>query len=700
MIRKVIYLLLAIIVFLVVAGLVFDFFFAVRPAWPELREGEPVPARPQAGDAQFHRTPFAPTYEERRTAFLEWMAQQELPEGRYGVWADIARLEHDPEHEISGAALQESLDFVNAHNDTADFHMAGLLRLYYKYAHSGALTPEQVAALEETFVSHKYWLDEPTATPMELWTENHQILTYSSEYLVGQLFPDATFTNNGENGAWHMGKGRERVLRWIDWRARTGMAEWDAVIYYRMDLAALLNLVDFAQDEEVAVKAAMMVDLLLFDIGVDTYYGQYTSAHGRATAESIKSQAGQSIQNLVALVWGLGRFQSGSEMASIALATSERYQLPGVIEAIAVFNPVEYRNFERQSIPVSDEAAEMYGLSFDDINDVDIWWGMGAFTHPKVIELTVNTADEWDLWHYPDFRPLKDVAKILQSLNLLSIASRVLNPDTNGVVTDEANMLTYRTPDYVLASAQDYRKGEKGYQQHIWKAALDPYAVVFVTNPDSLREDDEHRPSYWSSHGRLPRTGQVDNILIAVYDIDRYPSPDLFEARHYAFTHAYFPQWAFDEVVEASQEDGSGWIFGRKDDGYIALYSHQPFEWQAEGPDAGQEIIALGRQNIWIVQMGRAAVDGSFDNFVVSIANTPVDVRGLNVEFEALGKGLVSFGWDAPLTLDGEEIPLKDYPRWNNPFTEAGFGILQYLIEFNGQRLELDFENGIRLIQD
>jgi hypothetical protein len=692
--------LLIVVVILVIGGVIFDRAFAVRPAWPEAREGEPVPTRPIPGEPQFQRTPFAPTFEERRSAFLEWGYASDTPPERGGVWVDIAKLEYQPDHQISEAALQASLDFVNAHEDTADFHLAALMRLYYKHASSGALTAEQVAALEATFTSHKYWLDEPNPTPMELWTENHQILTYSSEYLAGQRFPQATFSNNGESGEWHMAAARERILRWIEWRARTGMAEWDAVIYYRMDIAALLNLVDFARDEEIATKAAMMVDLLLFDIGTDTYYGQYTSSHGRATAASIKSQAGQSIQNLVALVWGLGRFQSRGEMASISLATSERYQLPTVIEAIGQDNPEEYTNLERQSIPVSDEAAETYNLNFDDIKDVDIWWGMGAFTQPKVIDLTVQTANEWELWHYPDFRPLKDVALTLQEVNLLGAASALLDPDTNGAVMDEVNKITYRTPDYALASAQDYRKGQKGYQQHIWKAALDPYAVVFVTNPDSLREDDQDRPSYWSSDGRLPRTGQARNVLIALYDIDRYPSPSIFEARHYAFTHAYFPIWAFDEVVEASAEGDGGWVFGRKGEGYIALYSHQPYEWQAEGPDADQEIIALGRRNVWIVQMGRAAVDGPFEDFVLSIANAPLSVRGLNVEFESPGNGLVTFGWHDPLVVEDEELPLGGYDRWNNPYSITEFGSLQFVIEFENKRLDLDFENGTRQIKD
>lgn len=671
---------------------------AVRPAWPPARTGTPVPARPQPDDPPFHRQPFAATFDERRAAYLAWAAARPTPADRGGIFTDILKLAHDPRATLSEAALKDALDFVNARNDTADFTMAGLIRLLYLFG--DRMTPEQRSGIESALLNFKYWLDEPSPTPMELWTENHQILSHSAEYLAGQLFPDKTFTNDGRSGRQHLTIARDRILRWIDWHARTGMAEWDAVIYYRMDIAALLNLADFAVDEEVAKRAAMMVDLLLFDMVSDSYYGQYVSSHGRATAESIKSQAGQSIGTLQALAWGLGRFSSASEMASVALATSPRYRVPPLIEAIARDVPAEITNLERHSIPVTDEAARRYGLRFDAIEDVPIWWGMEAFTHPKTVALTVRTADAWNLWHYHDFRDLQAIGKPLARLGLLSIATQLFDPDPNGTWLLEVNKITFRTPDYVLASAQDYRKGEKGYQQHIWRAALDPYAVVFVNNPDSLREDDRHRPSYWASDGRLPRTAQVRNVLIALYDLPEHAGLPPFEARHYLFTHAYFPRWAFDEVREVASPRGGGWILGRKGDGYLALYAGQPYRWQTEGPDAGQEIIALGRRAVWLVQLGRRAVDGPFEAFVEAVTSAPLTVRGLAVTYRAPGVGEVTFDWHGPLRVDGQEVSLRNYPRFGNPYTRsAEFGTAVYRFEFAGRRLELDFPAGVRRIE-
>jgi hypothetical protein len=224
--------------------------------------------------------------------------------------------------------------------------------------------------------------------------------------------------------------------------------------------------------------------------------------------------------------------------------------------------------------------------------------------------------------------------------------------------------------------------------------------VVFATNPDDLKEGDNHRPSYWMSNGRLPRSVQYKNLLIALYDIPTHPSaPYPLETRHYAFTHAYFPKWAFDEVQEAPGANGGGWIFGRRGDGYVALYSDQPYQWTTSGPDAGQEIISLGYRNVFICQMGRKAVDSSFADFVSAVTGASLKVSGVTVRYNAPGLGLATLDWNSPFMVGENEIALRNYPRWDNPYTTVEFGSLDYVIKYQGQLLELNFENDTRIMK-
>jgi len=582
---------------------------------------------------------------------------------------------------------------MNARTDPADFTVAYMVRLYCLHHADGALTPAQAAAIREALLNYKYALDEPGQSETEMWTENHQILSHGSDYLVGQMFPDAIFQNDRRTGREHRDKARALLLRYLNFHARTGPAEWDSVPYYNMDLAALLNLVEFAGDPEIQVRATMTVDLMLFDAAVNSYYGQLGTSHGRATIRTVRSAADDSFLNFQTLVFGRGRLQS-VDMASTMLVTGRRYIVPPVLEAIGLDLPEESLNFERHSIPFTAEAAARYGLSLTDVGDFEFWWGMGAFTHPNVINLTYDAIEKNHLWYYANLRPLRTFGRVLRPLGLLPLASRVLSPDSNGAAMSEVNKVTYRTPDAMLSTAQDYRPGEKGYQQHIWQATLGPFAVVFVNNPGSY--DLGEGPGYWTSNGRMPRNAQYRNVLISIYNIDRHVAPGGLDTRPYGFTHAYFPRWAFDEIVETRSGSGGGWTFARLADGYLGLYSHLPCQWAPSGQEPGHEIGAPGLQNIWICQVGRKATDGSFQAFVQKVSQAAIEVKGLQVAYRAPGIGELQFGWSGPLTLDGKPIRLHNYPRWDNPYAHVEFDSEQFHVEFNGKSLDLDFERGTR----
>lgn len=668
----------------------------VHPSWPPLRQGETIPTRPGPDEPVHHRTPFLPAFEQRRQKYLEWVTDP----SQTNLNAQICSMATGKP--LNQASLQGAMDRVNTRVDSADFAMLRIIRINYMNLKSGLLVTSQKKAIKQAILNFKYWLDEPnpTLSKMEFWTENHQISIHSSEYLAGQLFPDELFTNNKRSGRWRMEHARSKILKWLSWRASTGFAEWDSVPYYRFDMAALLNLIDFAEDDEIVQKATIILDQMLLCIAADSFYGMYGTSMGRSASHHIKSIDGDNMATAQALLWGLGAFRSKSDILAAFLATSENYRIPPVLEKIGQDVPGEMTNKERHSINVTQQEAEQLGLRFDSTDEVAFWWGMHAFTHPKVIHLTMHTIEKWKLWHYPGMSPLRHAGKWLSRFGLLKQGAKWLGPDSNGMITSQVNKVTYRTPDYMLSCAQDYRKGEKGFQQHIWQATLDPYAVVFVTNPGSLRERD--RPGYWDSQGRFPRAAQHRNVLISIYNIDR--TPDLLEgvgneyAQLFAFTHAYFPRWAFDEINEIPVTNGGGWILGRRDKGYIALYSHLPYGWQTKGPDAGQEIIAPGRENVWICQLGREGTDGSFEDFYGTIARAEVKTEGLQVSYNAPGAGQYEFGWEGPLKVAGEEISLRDYPRFGNPYCQAEFGQTAFDISLGEHKLELDFEVPRRVI--
>jgi hypothetical protein len=266
---------------------------------------------------------------------------------------------------------------------------------------------------------------------------------------------------------------------------------------------------------------------------------------------------------------------------------------------------------------------------------------------------------------------------------------------------DEPDIYTYKTPDYMLSTAQDHRKGFGGDQHHIWQATLAPNAVCFTTHPGRIGEAS---PNYWEGSGVLPRSVQIKNLNITVYNITTF-FPGIYVPIKNFYTHAWIPKDKFDEVVEKN-----GWIFVRKDKGYLAIHSQQPYIWNEEGleveghnipknpEDFNREVIALGKQNIWLCQMGREAEDGSFEQFVEVVSSAGLTFSGQNVEYQAPGIGLVRFGWEGPLTVDGENVNVEDYPRYDNPYVQAEFDPNEIHVKANGKELYLNWETSERVI--
>ena len=57
-------------------------------------------------------------------------------------------------------------------------------------------------------------------------------------------------------------------------------------------------------------------------------------------------------------------------------------------------------------------------------------------------------------------------------------------------------------------------------------------------------------------------------------------------------THAWFPKAMFDETLN---ETGDGtWLFGRKRDGFVALYSARQVDWKSSDPFKDKEVLAEG----------------------------------------------------------------------------------------------------------
>jgi hypothetical protein len=637
---------------------------------------------------EFSIVPFAPDFETRRRAFFSFILQNPAPTNPKAPWHELARLAAGatPHEGILSAAL----DYLDGRFDCADCSLHAFLRLLNQYRHHLRLSEELISRSQETILRFKYWPDEPGQDEMCTWTESHYILFASAGYLAGQLYPDQTFINSGRSGIEMMEIFRPRILRWMDLRFYTGFSEWLSNVYYDEDLTALLNLVDFCKDEDIQRRSAMLIDLLLFEIAVNSFSGVFGSSHGRSYEPMQKWAAQESITDTQKLLFGRGIFAGSDNMSAASFALSLRYRVPDVIYAIAN----DYQRDEllqRQRVGICIDQANWWGLKPDGFENGMQLLTLEAYLHPRTARLFVKMLNRFNWWDNPYFAPFSQRRRMLQILNTTRLLPSIVHYyryDVCRNTREEANLYTYRTPDYMLSSAQDYRKGYGGDQQHIWQATLGPDAVCFTTHPARLSGSP---PNYWTGSGSLPRVAQIKNVLISIYHITRFPA--LYVPNELGYTHAWVPRDRYEELIERD-----GWIFARLGNAYLALLSQHPYRWHdLPGEDQGREVLVEGKDNIWICELGRREVDGDFSQFVDRILQAEVLFSRLGVCYQSPSQGLLEFSWDGLFRQDGRDVPIGDFPRYGSPYVQVDFPSELIPIRFGEKSLELDWTVGRRI---
>jgi hypothetical protein len=193
----------------------------------------------------------------------------------------------------------------------------------------------------------------------------------------------------------------------------------------------------------------------------------------------------------------------------------------------------------------------------------------------------------------------------------------------------------------------------------------------------------------------MPRVVQVEDVALILYD-PKLPSRLLFSA----FTHAFFPRAAFDEVVQ-----GGGWTFGRKGRGYVALWSAAPTQWQTTGTFADRELIAPGARNAWICQVGNEREDGTFADFRARITAARVSSVGqgndlpgtpLSVSYDAPGVGPLELAFEGAPTRNGQAFSEGGFERYDSPYSQTPWGARKIAIAHAGAKLDLDLDKGTR----
>ncbi len=620
--------------------------------------------------------------------------------GNNSIYRELARLElHErgqETNEFNQENFHKSIQCIYDRIDCFDFVLPGFIYMMAKYSDSDILPDEIKAEAKTMILGCKYWIDEggPEKSPC-YFTENHQMLYHCNEYIAGQLYKDEVFSNNGKNGNWHMGHAKPFILRWLEWRFRFGFCEWLSNNYYHEDMLSVSLLAVFADDEEIKTKAKMIIDLIFFDMALNSYKGIFGSSHGRTYCQNITNTRDGSFV-LRSLFLGIGDEELALSAAAVQLAIAG-YKVADPILSCAHDNRT-FENIQCMSMNVEEGAA--LGVDPLDYKNLTYFWGMGANNHKMVVNNTLKTKAE------PGYYLIERAKSMKEHYDLCEAAGVYTDPDGDYTSRPKADLYEYKTKDYMLSCVQDHQKGAFGFQIHVWQATLGGKAVIFTNHPAT--DDYRGRPNKWAGNRIMPKTQQYKNVLISMYNttVGKVPA--------YTYhTHAYIPQEFLDETVEKD-----GWVFCRKGDGYAAIrpvsgytswlpadINYNPYMGLKKENEDGNpikvkdyEYDATGRSNVWICEMGSKDESGSFDNFIKSFRCADITGDVFGISYKSPTQGVVTAGWSEPLTVNGDEIRTDYHVRYDNPWCKAARGVLKLEISDNDSVLSLDFVNNDRTL--
>jgi hypothetical protein len=665
------------------------------------------------------------TWRASQDAYLRYATEVLSPTSPVNVLAHFERARRDRRFRFDSSAIgpdsfAATFAKIDAFQDTSDFDLLALVALWE--GHRRELRPDLRAAIEQRFVGFRYWYTDPLPANVIddkwFWSENHRIIFHTLEYLTGRGLPDTTFAITGLSGRQQADNGRQRIEQWLDEKAAWGFAEWHSDVYYQEDIEALTLLTQYGE-RDVARRAAVVLDLFLYDLAVHQLKGNNGVTHGRSYMKDKSRAADQDMFGLTKLLFDTTSqpYRSRSDAGSTYLAVSDRYHLPEVIRRVAR-STRPFTDHTHMGAPLDlDEPFTTAPVSavpeapYDDPSGVPFWWERGAQTAWQAVPQTLATIDQYDLLETELFQPFKPLIELTGGD---PVASRQLAYSLrcmiNAAVLSEVDTVTWRSRDAMLSTAQDYRPGCYGEQYHAWQATLDEDAVVFTTLPgNEPRAGDRwvDADKYWTGTGAMPRSAQQGSAAIHLY-APKYaangPGP-LQSFTYLNYTHAYFPTERFDEVRQVGH-----WTIGRRGKGYVALWSWRETSWRTHDPSVTFtngltqpfDLVAPGgATNAWIVEVGDASRWGSFDAFASAVAAAPITVtdlgpgsdglpRGFDVSYRSPAEGQLDFSSVGGFRVDGADVDLHPTARFDNPFGVTGADDTRVSIAEAGATLRLD----------
>jgi hypothetical protein len=571
------------------------------------------------------------------------------------------------------------LDFINHRYDCSDFRMISIIRSLYCYQEF--ISDETKALMINTVLGFKYRMEDPGIDGMCFWSENHQLIFSTVEYLAGHLYETELFKNTGYLGLFHKERAYTNLLYWFKTRFDLGFVEFHSNTYFEEDIAPLSLLIDLAPDINIKKQATILMDLILLDIAMHQYKGYFSAASGRCYEEQKINPNRQDVLDIIKKAFDLGPVKDYDyTRLSTDFILNKTYKVPEVILKIA---NLQDRLIIKDSHGLNLNEVKTY---FEDSKDYMTtgmyYWSMESFSNVESIDLTMSMFHDWKLKHNTFLKNLDTFDKaFFKKLKLMKPILKLLNPTTQGVAIQRGNVYTYKQKDYFLSTAQMHVPKTFGDQQHIGGALLNSDVSVFITHPASAFFEDNSRnfsPSYWVGNGIMPFAFQDENQVLYYFDLT--PRKGMFEKKRHLFTHLYFDQSQFDEVVH-----GDTYVIGKVGNAFIGINTLQPLV-----KESATEYRQHGKHTAWMMTLS-STDEISFDLFVSKIKEQTITRHKHTIACNRL-----SIDTKRNECFVNNVKTTTTYNRFETPFISASSCSDTYKIKYDHLVLTLNLKEMIR----
>ncbi|MFV0504960.1 MAG: hypothetical protein ACK5LT_13500 [Lachnospirales bacterium] len=406
-------------------------------------------------------------------------------DNKFTIYHILCKLALGGKIEDSLKSIKNDLNLIESRIDCSDFLLIGIIRLMKNYT----LTKELSSEILDVIKNYRYWMDENGKDGMCFWSENHSLMFYGCQLIIGNTFPEELFYRSGRTGQEQYNLAYKKVEEWLDNVFEEGFEEFLSGSYMCVTTIALLNIIDFA-DDNLSKKAICVLDILLTQLCKHTFKGTVISPQGRVYRDIIYpfTQGEQSLINYISPL----NTPYIYDMWISAFATT-KYIIPeGINELINSSQNISYKNGNAEINLTKNEYFALTSVSSPKSNNLRAW---------------DNICD-------------------IQNANKSSFHfTKSLNEKFHGTTF--------------------FQPGVYGYQQHMWTLALDNDTLIFINHPGGTFDDSKMRPGYWYGNGIMPAIKQVNNYIMGIYNISHMHPID--------FTHLFFPMKRFDKVVEKGQ---------------------------------------------------------------------------------------------------------------------------------------------------